>query len=277
MAIDKQAQQLHGTFMLAAHTGQQLGQVKPGHRRQRRLHLRGNPGHHWRRLGRLRLCGARGQPAPQGGIQGFGADRFGDEIAHPSLKAGLAVFGEGVGGHRQNGKFRLARQLANPACRGQTVKNGHLHVHQDQREVAALHFPHPGFAVIDRYGVQADIFQQRAGDFLIDRIVFANQHGRPLGILTQPDFIGHGRRQGQSFLRRRLTGSQHDIEPEGAALARHAAAPGTTAHEFSQLAGNCQPQPTTAIFAGGRAIGLFEGIENPFQHVRRDADTAVNH
>ena len=50
-----------------------------------------------------------------------------------------------------------------------------------------------------------------------------------------------------------------------------------TTHQLNQLLGNGQAQPGAAVFAGGGAVGLLEGLEQPALLVRREADAGVVH
>lgn len=68
---------------------------------------------------------------------------------------------------------------------------------------------------------------------------------------------------------------QAEGELEGAARARGAARVDAAAHELAQLAADRQSESGAAEAAGGGAVGLRKGIEEPVELVGADADARV--
>ena len=70
-----------------------------------------------------------------------------------------------------------------------------------------------------------------------------------------------------------------DCKVEGRALARHPFAlhPHLSSHYLHQPLAQSQPQPGAPITPGGGSICLREGLEQPLNTVRRDANTRISH
>jgi len=71
-------------------------------------------------------------PAQQGFVEFLWINRLGDVVVHACPQAGIAVFVEGVGSHRQDGGGRTLRQVTDGVCGLDAVHVRHLDIHQDQ-------------------------------------------------------------------------------------------------------------------------------------------------
>ena len=66
-----------------------------------------------------------------------------------------------------------------------------------------------------------------------------------------------------------------DGEPESRAASRSAFDADAAPHHFDELPGDRQAQSRAAVPAGGRAVGLGEGLKEHPLHLRRDANPGV--
>ena len=70
-----------------------------------------------------------------------------------------------------------ALELANPACRGQTVHHRHLQIHQhDVEALLPARRLHALGAVVGNAHLASHALEEAHRDFLVDRIVFDQQH-----------------------------------------------------------------------------------------------------
>ncbi len=126
-------------------------------------------------LGRAAL-----QVAVQASIQLPALQRLTDELVHPGVEATLAVLGQHMGGHRDDGHglqllFRF--QFTDLAAGLETVQLGHFAVHQDQLNgvrIAAVEIHGLAAVVGELHGVAA-FLQQAAHHHLVHRIVFGDE------------------------------------------------------------------------------------------------------
>ncbi len=72
-------------------------------------------------------------------------------------------------------------------------------------------------------------------------------------------------------------GAEGNLEVEVGAGAGFAGDGDVAAHEPAEFAGDGEPESAAAVFAGGRGIGLGEGLEELRQFFGRDADAGVAH
>jgi hypothetical protein len=225
--------------------------------------------------GRCRIVS--GEPAEEHALQRLGRHRLGDEVVHAGCEAGGLVLVEGVGGHGQDGDVGVARQTADLPGRLEAVHDRHLHVHQDQVVVAPGGALDGLLAVVGQVDGEPEIGQHVHGDLLIEWIVLDQQHlgARQLAGGRGHDLdrrIGLGRRQRNAGPLLEACG-----EPEHAAPAGLALGPRLAAHQTGQVPGQGQPQARAAVLAGGRGVGLLEGLEQAAELFGRDADAAVAH
>jgi hypothetical protein len=68
---------------------------------------------------------------------------------------------------------------------------------------------------------------------------------------------------------------ERDVEPEHAAPAGSPLRADLAAHQLDQLLGDGQPEPGAAVVAGGRGVGLREGLEQLVEALRVQADPGV--
>ena len=68
-------------------------------------------------------------------VEDIGIHRLGDVFVHAGGQGHLAVFVEGVGGHRNDGRLLVVRHLPQVAGRGQAIHVGHLHIEQHQVDI----------------------------------------------------------------------------------------------------------------------------------------------
>ena len=167
-------------------------------------------------------------------------------------------------------------QLADGRRRAQAVQARHLHVHQ-HHVVAGLACPlHGGLAVVGHRHLGALGAQQLQRHFLVDRVVFGQQHLQP-----QQGQVRAGRRQiGHRWRRSRghvghARGGQGQLQPEPAALPQPAAHADAPAHQQCQAVADGQAQPGAAEAPRGRRIGLLERPEQQRQLGLVDADAGV--
>ncbi|MNU89793.1 hypothetical protein D3C71_796430 [compost metagenome] len=151
----------------------QGGGVEDGAGRCRCLH----------RLHRLRWGrrGGRRAPAGQQGQQGGTRVRFGQVVVHARVQAQFAVAEDGVGRQGNDGRAAaalLAFHAAQAPGRFKTIHFRHLAIHQDHVERGALPQGQRARPVVGRRGFVAAIFQHGQGDFLVDRVVFHQQHAQ---------------------------------------------------------------------------------------------------
>ena len=100
-------------------------------------------------------------------------------IVHARLKAPVAIFPGCVGGHRDH---RQGLQAGIPAdfARGlQSVHDRHLHVHQDDVVAARLRLFDSQAAIFGKSDFETGILEQFDRHFLIEIVVFHEQHAGP--------------------------------------------------------------------------------------------------
>ena len=163
---------------------------EPAEQRRARVRRRG-PAGAIVGFGRQGACDGGGQPAQQRRVQVFGIDGLGDVVVHARGQAGGAVLAEGVRGHRDDRHVQApAAQLA---CRLDAVAAGHLHVHQHHVVGRCEGHRDGPVTVLGELGAQADGAQQFECDFLVDRVVFGEQHAVAPAAPAQRG-LGHARR-----------------------------------------------------------------------------------
>ena len=257
----------HGQAPLQVHAGQ-------GGQAAEQVDLGGLAGGRAGRDAFRRRSGALRQPFLQGGIQGLGLHRLGDEVVHAGSGAGLAILFEGVGGHGQDRHVAAGGQGADGPGGLQAAHVGHLHVHEDQG-VGLLARLFQGFhAILGDVHRQAHAVQQFQGHFPVDGVVLGQQQALAVVPSAQAEF---GVLAGGGLRRRHdaVAAFQPGGEPEGAALAGLAVHAHLAAHQLGDAPGDHQAQAGAAVLAGGGGVHLLEGVEQVAELVRGDADAGV--
>ena len=121
----------------------------------------------------------------QGAEEFLWFDRLGDVAVHARRQAALAILGEGVGGHRQDGRSGASGQCADQSRGLQAVHHRHLNVHQDEVVGRRAGLGNGRLTVVGKLDLQADAGQQLHRDLLIDRVVLRQQDQAPVA-LAQP-------------------------------------------------------------------------------------------
>jgi hypothetical protein len=150
-----------------------------------------------------------------------------------------------------------------------------LDVHQDQIVGSCLPLQRH-LTILGGIHRQADAVQQFQRHFTVDRVVFRQQQTRASPMLAQLGFstVAVSLRQRHDAVTALQSRTR---EPEGAALARFAFHADFAAHHLRQVARDRQPETGAAELAGGRHIGLLEGLEQAWNLVSRDADAGIFH
>ena len=195
-------------------------------------------------------------------------------VVHAGIEATLAIIAEGVGGHGENGHVLPVGQLANGAGGFKAIHQRHLHVHQHGFVATLTGHVQGLLAVVGKVYGEANRFEQAAGNFLVDQVVLCQQN-RHAGCPLRQQLVGMRLGAGAGNGHGALPEAQPGGKPESAALPGFAAHPDVAAHQASQPMTNGQPQTGTAEGARGRAVGLLEGIEEPWQHIGSNADPTV--
>ena len=150
-----------------------------------------------------------------------------------------------------------------------------LHGHEHEVVGPSLHGRDSLLTVARHVGVHADLFEHAQRDLAVHRLIVHQQYARStvLGHQQGLGVAGVGHAPADSV----RVALEPGGEPEGAALAGHAAGTGVAAHHLSQLARDGQAQASAAVLAGGRVVGLLEGAKQPRQFVGRNAYAGVDH
>ena len=106
---------------------------------------------------------------------------------HAGGEAALPVALHGVGGHRHDGGARMAGGLALADARGglEAAHHRHLHVHQDDVEVAAGVEGEGLLAVVGHLDLVTQFAQQAQREGAVDRVVLGQQHAQLAPLLAQ--------------------------------------------------------------------------------------------
>lgn len=171
----------------------------------------------------------------------------------------------------------LAQGLAQRPRGRQPIHHGHLHVHQHRiNQVRAIeHRLHALGAVVGHADLGTFAFQQLAGHLAVVGVVFHQQQAPARQAQRGGQGLqGHG---GAGIGVVDIGFAQREVEPEGAALAGFAAHPDLTAHQRDQAAADGQAQAGATVFAGGRAFGLREALEDAPERLGTHADPGVAH
>lgn len=108
-------------------------------------------------------------------LEVFGADGLGDEVVHAGLEAEVAVCGEGVGSHGDDGDAggRPGGELAGADAAGTfvAVHGRHLDIHEDCVEGAGFEDLECGVAVGGDDGGVSVFREEAGGESLIDGVV----------------------------------------------------------------------------------------------------------
>ena len=111
--------------------------------------------------------------------------------------------------------------------------------------------------------------QQGAQHLDVQVIVFGHQNAQRLGARPL------GGRAACLLLLRRAGTLCGDLQGEGRAFARHRRHRERTPQQACQFLRNAQPQPGAAIAPRNRPVRLLEGLEQPLQLVRGNADAGI--
>ena len=196
-------------------------------------------------------------------------------IVHPRRQTAFAIARHGVGGHGDNRQAHPIRQRTDGARRGESIHHRHLHVHQHNIVDRATHLFHCGGAVGRQINIQLELAQERGRHFLIELVVFDQQH--PAASEDSEIRRRLGPVPGRVGCHRLGAPTQLGREPERGTLAGRALDPHFSPHQFRQPLRDGQPQPRSAVLAGGGDIGLLETLEQQRQLVRLDANPGVAH
>ena len=153
------------------------------------------------------------------------------------------------------------------ACEGEPV---HLRHHQvEDGDVELLAFLDPSERLgggRDRHGLHAPRSRVASHDLAVRGVVV--HHEDPLaGELRQGALHGHASRHLRRF--------HGEADVEGRSLALLALHPHRPAHQLDETLRDGEPEPGTAVAAGGGGVDLAEGREQPVHPVLGDADPGV--
>ena len=166
--------------------------------------------------------------------------------------------------------------MADGRRRAQAIQPRHLHIHQHHVVAAVARTLHSHLAVVGHRHLGTLGAQQLQGHFLVDRVVFGQQHVQALqrqgGMGRQRCRIGqHRAGHGNALV------GQRQLHPEPAALPQRAADTDAPSHQQCQPVADGQPQARAAEAPRGGRIGLLERAEQLRQLRLVDADAGVLH
>ena len=116
--------------------------------------------------------------------------------------------------------------------------------------------------------------QEQLGDLEIEIDIVGQQYFQPAVVLSQFVFMvvrfddGFGRHESDTAL-------EPGGKPEDAATIEFAVDAYFATHQFGQFHGDGQAQASTAVFTGGRGVGLLEELEQATEFFRGEADPGV--
>ena len=201
------------------------------------------------------------------------AYRLGQPVVHAAAQIPLGVHGHVDGRQQHDGGVAAARILTQTTGGLLAVQSGHSMVEQEQFVGVSAQrgrhgFVDGGMAIADGGDGHLPAGEDGGQEFAIGGIVVGHQHAH----------VGEQRTVGGDGDTRRRGGGgmvESQLHPEGRPRAIVAADTDAPAHEAHQLAGDGQAEPGTTMGAGGEAVELGEGLEDPLQLVWRNAGARV--
>ena len=207
-------------------------------------------------------------------------DGLGDVVVHACFKALFDVVVKDVGCHgddRHRGGVGASERADEPGGL-KAVRDRHADVHQDAAEVADRGVFKDGracFAVVGDFDHKALLFQQRAGDLLVERVVLAEQQMEAAEGAVHAAVAGLSQGRFGVLVRRHAV--EVEVEAEDGAFAEFAAHGDAAAHEADQLFSDREAEAGAAKLGAVVAVFLREGLEEHALELPAHADAVVRH
>src|ERR1700760_65472 len=210
---------------------------------------------------------------------------FGNKSIHPGCQTPVSFLAHRRSGHRYYGNVS-PRPLFLADLRGSlhTSHLGHLHVHEDQIEIAFSPLLNRFQSIHCQRDPMSHLAQHTHRDSLIHQVVFGQQDPQRSQRCAEAA-CRPGHRTCWPFNRRVVIHDQRWLrygwpikvskKGDSRAFPGFAFQPDRTPHQSHNALGNSQPQSCTTIEPATRRVRLLKFLKEPFLLVQRDPDPSV--